>query len=199
MEGSSPPPTQGIAAEMALMLRRGREVWRLVPRRHKWALAGAVLVMVCTSACSTALALFLGQLVDGVQRGNAHGIYDGHAMQFGMEIGATRKRGADANPFACAGFGDPCGRFIFADIAFLQARDAHVLDFSFAQCVDIGRRKNAPLAEHPARRAHRMSQDRTLGVGNGAGTELHFTGDALSKLHPVSRPAKAGRPGEIRL
>jgi ATP-binding cassette subfamily B protein len=54
---------------MALMLRRGREVWRLVPRRHKWALAGAALVMAGTSVCSTALALFLGMLVDGVQRG----------------------------------------------------------------------------------------------------------------------------------
>jgi ATP-binding cassette subfamily B protein len=62
-------PTQGIAAEMGLMLRRGREVWRLVPRKHKWALAGAAVVMACTSLCSTALALLLGQLVDGVQRG----------------------------------------------------------------------------------------------------------------------------------
>ena len=55
------------------MLHRGREVWRLVPRRHKWALAGAAVVMACTSVCSTALALFLGQLVDGVQRGTLEG------------------------------------------------------------------------------------------------------------------------------
>src|SRR5471032_1343281 len=72
-EGSSPPPPLGIAAEMSLMLRRGREVWRLVPRRHKWALAGAAVVMACTSVCSTALALLLGQLVDGVQRGTLEG------------------------------------------------------------------------------------------------------------------------------
>lgn len=70
---NEPTQTQGIAAEMGLMLRRGREVWRLVPRRHKWALAGAAAVMACTSACSTALALFLGQLVDGVQRGTLGG------------------------------------------------------------------------------------------------------------------------------
>jgi ATP-binding cassette subfamily B protein len=70
---SYPTPTQAIAAEIGLMLRRGREVWRLVPRRHKWALAGAAVVMACTSACSTALALFLGQLVDGVQRGALDG------------------------------------------------------------------------------------------------------------------------------
>src|ERR1700682_4297566 len=72
-EGSSPPPAQGIIAEMGLMLRRGREVWRLVPRRHKWALAGAAVVMACPSACSTALAVFLGQLVDDVQRGTLEG------------------------------------------------------------------------------------------------------------------------------
>ena len=30
------------------------------------ALAGAAVVMACTSGCSTALALFLGQPVDGV-------------------------------------------------------------------------------------------------------------------------------------
>ncbi len=70
---NGPTPTQGFAAEMGLMLRRGREVWRLVPWRHKWALAGAAMVMACTSACSTALALFLGQLVDGVQRGTLEG------------------------------------------------------------------------------------------------------------------------------
>jgi ATP-binding cassette, subfamily B, bacterial len=71
---SGPTPTRGIAAEIGLMLRRGRDVWRLVPRRHKWALAGAAVVMACTSVCSTALALFLGQLVDGVQRGTLEGL-----------------------------------------------------------------------------------------------------------------------------
>jgi ATP-binding cassette, subfamily B, bacterial len=67
---NKPVPTPGIVAEMGLMLRRGREVWRLVPSRHKWALAGAVVIMVGTSACSTTLALFLGQLVDGVKPDN---------------------------------------------------------------------------------------------------------------------------------
>ena len=44
-----------------------------MPRSDKWALAGAAVVMACTSVCSTALALFLGQLVDGVQRGTLDG------------------------------------------------------------------------------------------------------------------------------
>jgi hypothetical protein len=38
-----------------------------------WALAGAAVVMACTSFCSTALALLLGKLVDGVQRGTLEG------------------------------------------------------------------------------------------------------------------------------
>ena len=65
----TPTQPQGIAAEVRLMLRRGRQVWRLVPRKHKWALGGAAVIMACTSACSTALALFLGGLVDGAQLG----------------------------------------------------------------------------------------------------------------------------------
>jgi ABC transporter transmembrane region len=71
--GDAPKPTQGIAAEVKLMLHRARQVWRLVPGTHRWALGGAAVVMAVTSVCSTALPLFLGLLVDGVQRGTLHG------------------------------------------------------------------------------------------------------------------------------
>jgi ATP-binding cassette subfamily B protein len=64
---NEPTPKDGIAAEVGLLLRRGREVWHLVPRIHKWALAGAAVVMACTSACGIALALFMGRLVDGIK------------------------------------------------------------------------------------------------------------------------------------
>src|SRR5271165_3224564 len=70
----TPTQAQGIAAEVRVMLRRGRQVWRLVPRKHKRALAGAAVIMACTSACSTALALFLGGLVDGAQVGVHQGV-----------------------------------------------------------------------------------------------------------------------------
>src|SRR5205823_4297605 len=53
--------------ELRLILRRGRQVWRLVPRRHKWALFGAALLMGVTSLVNTAIPLFLGGLVDGVR------------------------------------------------------------------------------------------------------------------------------------
>ena len=62
-------PTESLGAEIRLILRRGREVWALIPRRHKWALGAAVLVMSCTSACNTAMPLLLGRLVDGVKNG----------------------------------------------------------------------------------------------------------------------------------
>jgi ATP-binding cassette subfamily B protein len=61
---------KGFAAELRLLLRRARQVWRLVPRRHKWALGGAVLVMVLTSACNTAMPLLLGGLVDEIKQGS---------------------------------------------------------------------------------------------------------------------------------
>jgi ATP-binding cassette subfamily B protein len=61
--------TRGIAGELKLIVRRARQVWRLVPRAHKGALFGAVLIMAGTSACNTALPLLLGQLVDRVKTG----------------------------------------------------------------------------------------------------------------------------------
>jgi ATP-binding cassette subfamily B protein len=51
------------------MLRRGRQVWNLIPRTHKAAFGVAILVMACISACNTAMPLLLGRLVDGVKTG----------------------------------------------------------------------------------------------------------------------------------
>ncbi len=71
---NSPNPKPGIAAELRLMARRGREVWPLIPRRHKLALTVAALVMACTSACNTALPILLGRLVDSVRAGTDQGL-----------------------------------------------------------------------------------------------------------------------------
>ncbi|HZY83199.1 MAG TPA: ABC transporter ATP-binding protein, partial [Gemmataceae bacterium] len=54
---------RSIRQELRLIWRRGRQVWRLVPARHKAALGGAVLLMAVTSAANTAIPLLLGQLV----------------------------------------------------------------------------------------------------------------------------------------
>jgi ATP-binding cassette subfamily B protein len=63
----------GFAAEFRVILARARQVWRLVPRRHKGALGGAVLVMAVTSACCVAVPQLLGHLVDRVQSGVLRG------------------------------------------------------------------------------------------------------------------------------
>jgi ATP-binding cassette, subfamily B, bacterial len=70
---STQPVTNGIAAELRLILRRGRQVWRLVPVRHKLGLASAGGIMAATSLCNIALALLLGRLVDTVLRGTKEG------------------------------------------------------------------------------------------------------------------------------
>ena len=59
----------GILSELRLILRRGRQVWGLVPASQKFALITAALVMACTSACNTIMPLLVGYLVDGVTAG----------------------------------------------------------------------------------------------------------------------------------
>src|SRR5947209_6279086 len=61
---------QGFRAELRLMLTRAGQVWHLVPRRHKWALGGATLVMALTSVCNTAMPLLVGRLVADVKDGS---------------------------------------------------------------------------------------------------------------------------------
>ncbi len=57
--------------ELLLIGRRARQVWRLVPVRHKAALALATLIMAVTSATNTAVPLLLGQLVATLVRSRA--------------------------------------------------------------------------------------------------------------------------------
>src|SRR5262249_19650847 len=57
---------QGIVRELCTIARRGRQVWRLVPWRHRLALGSALVVMSLASAANTAIPLCLGQLIDAV-------------------------------------------------------------------------------------------------------------------------------------
>ncbi|HWG43873.1 MAG TPA: ABC transporter ATP-binding protein [Gemmataceae bacterium] len=70
---TTPPVSNGIAAELRLILKRGRQVWHLVPVRHKLGLAGAGGIMAAASLCNIALALLLGRLVNAVLRGSNEG------------------------------------------------------------------------------------------------------------------------------
>lgn len=63
---SSYQPLKGFGPELRLILSRGRQVWRLVPIRHKLGLGGAGGIMAAVSLCNIAVALLLGKLVDVV-------------------------------------------------------------------------------------------------------------------------------------
>jgi ATP-binding cassette subfamily B protein len=70
-------PARSFKAELRLMLSRSREVWKLVPCSHKWALSFTIVVMALTSLCNTALPLLFGQLVNDVKQGKQQAQYAG--------------------------------------------------------------------------------------------------------------------------
>jgi ATP-binding cassette subfamily B protein len=59
---------RSLRLELRLIGRRGRQVWQLVPARHKFALGCAAALMAVTSAANTTIPLLLGSLVDHLQR-----------------------------------------------------------------------------------------------------------------------------------
>lgn len=63
---SSNQAWKSFDTDVRLILRRGRQVWRLVPIKHKLGLAAAVGIMAAVSSCNVAVALLLGKLVDAV-------------------------------------------------------------------------------------------------------------------------------------
>jgi ATP-binding cassette, subfamily B, bacterial len=67
-------PWRGFRHELGATLACAGRVWRLVPVRRRWGLGAAVLVMALTSLCQIAVPLFLGRLIDQVQRGFSQGL-----------------------------------------------------------------------------------------------------------------------------
>ncbi|OJW22067.1 MAG: hypothetical protein BGO49_14950 [Planctomycetales bacterium 71-10] len=58
-----------VGRELGRIRRRGRQVWRLVPWRHRLSLGSALVAMSLASAGGTAAGVFLGQLVNAVGPG----------------------------------------------------------------------------------------------------------------------------------
>jgi ATP-binding cassette subfamily B protein len=58
--------------ELRAVLRQGRVIWSLIPFGLKLGLGGGAILMALGSACSTAIPVLIGLLVDGVQRDAAH-------------------------------------------------------------------------------------------------------------------------------
>ncbi len=57
---------EGFWSELAMIGRRARQVWHMVPRRHKLAFAFAAVLMALTSATAVALPVAMGALVDAM-------------------------------------------------------------------------------------------------------------------------------------
>ena len=69
METASENTTGGCRHELRTTLRRAAQVWRLVSTWDRAAFATAALIMAVTSACQVTVPLFLGWLIDDMQRG----------------------------------------------------------------------------------------------------------------------------------
>src|SRR5438270_11538789 len=63
----------GFWSELRMICRRGRQVWTMVPRRHKLALGGAAVLMALTSLTAVVIPVALGHLVDDVADGVRRG------------------------------------------------------------------------------------------------------------------------------
>src|SRR5262249_42218425 len=70
-------PAHGLGSflhEFRFLLGLGRQTWRLVTRRHKFALGIAALLMAVASACNIAVPLLLGRVVDTIDQGLRQGL-----------------------------------------------------------------------------------------------------------------------------
>jgi ATP-binding cassette, subfamily B, bacterial len=62
---------RGVGHELGMIAKRGRQVWRLIPGRHKLALVATLGVMSLSSAAWTVVPLCLRQLIDSVEGGKS--------------------------------------------------------------------------------------------------------------------------------
>src|SRR5271157_3696055 len=72
---------RGVWRELRQIGRRGRQVWQLVPRHHRWALGGALLIVSLASAGNTAVAILLGELVKSLDPKNTQDLTPGAIMK----------------------------------------------------------------------------------------------------------------------
>jgi ATP-binding cassette subfamily B protein len=81
MPTKSPPGLARFGREVRELVLTTRRVWKTIARRHRWALLGAVGIMVLGGAANTALPLLSGRIVDRVQVGVTGGEPTGPMMQ----------------------------------------------------------------------------------------------------------------------
>src|SRR5271166_2597770 len=81
MARSATAGLRGIWRELRQIGRRGRQVWQLVPWRHRLALGGALVIVSLASAGNTAVAILLGELVKALDPKNTQGLTPGAIMK----------------------------------------------------------------------------------------------------------------------
>ena len=67
MRSQSSEGRNSFWGELALLRDRGFQVWHTIPRRLRWSLGGAALLMTLASASGVLVPLLIGKLIDGVQ------------------------------------------------------------------------------------------------------------------------------------
>lgn len=81
MPTQSPTAFSRFLGEVRELVLTTRKVWKTIARRHRWALIGAVCVMILGGAANTALPLLSGKIVDRVQIGVTGGEPTGPMME----------------------------------------------------------------------------------------------------------------------
>jgi ATP-binding cassette subfamily B protein len=81
MPNKHPSGLARFGYELRELLLTTRRVWKTIARRHRWALLGAVGIMVLGGVTNTALPLLSGRIVDRVQVGVTGGEPTGPMMQ----------------------------------------------------------------------------------------------------------------------
>src|SRR5260370_12298972 len=61
--------TNPLWRELAVILSRALDMWKLIPLRQKVTLAGAIFIIALGGASNTAIPLLMGKLVDTVKDG----------------------------------------------------------------------------------------------------------------------------------
>src|SRR5437868_3331936 len=65
---------ENIKEEVRLIAKRTRQVWHLVPRRHKFALGGAAAIMAMVGVLNTGVPILIGRLIQEMQRSLEGGV-----------------------------------------------------------------------------------------------------------------------------
>jgi ATP-binding cassette subfamily B protein len=80
MKKRPPASLNSIQQEVRLIVKRGKQVWHLVPRQHKIGLIAAAIVMALIGVLNTLVPLLIGKVIDEAQQGLQSEI--GHAALY---------------------------------------------------------------------------------------------------------------------